>query len=333
MISRRMFRLGYAEVYASRQVQIRAAQSHEQSEVGAAVSESDREYTEIPKMIGALRALDEDSPAYRRQHEAIVERTLPLARHIARRFRGRGQPDADLYQVACLGLLNAINRFDPDTGGDFLSFAVPTTMGEVRRHFRDFGWAVKVPRRLKDLQRQLARARDELTRDGRGPTATQIANHLGIDRESVVEGLIASTNYSTLSTDVQRSVEDDFWTIGARSGELDPGYEKVTDIEALRPLIAALSERERTILTLRFFRDMSQTQIAQRIGCSQMHVSRLLTKALGTLRNQLVEADAQASADNGSAAAVPTKQHQTATLPRQRHRSAADAPRAGALAS
>ena len=128
-------------------------------------------------------------------------------------------------------------------------------------------------------------------------------------------------------------MEDDCRTIGATLGELDAGYEKVTDIEALRPLIAALSERERTILTLRFFRDMSQTQIGQRIGCSQMHVSRLLAKALGTLRNQLVEADAQASCDNGSAAAVATKQHRQAAPPRQRHRPAAAVPRAAALAS
>lgn len=271
------------------------------------MSESDRAYAEIPEMIGVLRTLDEGSPAYRRQHEAIVERTLPLARHIARRFRGRGEPDADLYQVACLALVNAVNRFDLDTGGDFVAFAVPTILGEVRRHFRDFGWAVKVPRRLKDLQRQLARARDELTRDGRGPTATQIANHLGIERESVVQGLIARTGYSTLSTDVRCSVEDDCRSIGATLGELDPGYEKVTDIEALRPLIAALSERERTILTLRFFRDMTQTEIAQQLGCSQMHVSRLLAQVLDTLRNQLVEADAPGVGRGTAAPMAPVR--------------------------
>ena len=138
-------------------------------------------------MFRHLKSLDEGSVAFRRQREAIVERPLPIADHIARRFRNRGEPLDDLVQAARVGLVNAVNRFDVETGSEFLSFAVPTMMGEVRRHFRDHGWAVKVPRRLKDLQRQLVQARGELSqRLGRAPTASEIADHLGIDRELVV---------------------------------------------------------------------------------------------------------------------------------------------------
>ena len=133
-------------------------------------------------MIRDLKLLDHASSEYRRLHESIIQRTLPLAHHTARRFRGRGQAHDDLVQVASVGLLNAVNRFDPDSGSDFLAFAVPTIMGEVRRHFRDYGWAVKVPRRLKDLNQQLAKARSDLSQTiGRAPTASEIAAHLGVN--------------------------------------------------------------------------------------------------------------------------------------------------------
>jgi len=241
-------------------------------------------------MFGRLKTLDEGTVAHRRQREAIVERTLPLADHIARRFRNRGEPNDDLVQAARVGLVNAVNRFDPDNGADFLAFAVPTMMGEVRRHFRDFGWAVKVPRRLKDLQGQLVKARNELSQEnGRAPTATEIANHLGIDREAVIEATIASSNYSTLSTDVQSGADSEFRAIGDTLGDVDPNLDKVIDLETVRPLIAALPDREQRVLTLRFFENLTQTQIAERMGYSQMHVSRLISKALRTLRNQVNE--------------------------------------------
>ncbi len=140
-----------------------------------------------------------------RQREEIIERMLPVAKHVARRFRGGrgGEEYDDLFQAASVGLVNAVNRFDPDKGTEFLPFAVPPTiMGEVRRHFRDRGWALKVPRRLKELQGQLIQARAELSqRSGRAPTPSELAEHLGIDRETVVDALIAGSNYSTLSTD------------------------------------------------------------------------------------------------------------------------------------
>jgi RNA polymerase sigma-B factor len=254
------------------------------------VSETTSEYADVTEMFRHLKTLDEGSPAFRRQREAIVARTLPLADHIARRYKNRGEPIDDLVQAARVGLVNAVNRFDPDNGADFLSFAVPTMMGEVRRHFRDYGWAVKVPRRLKDLQGQLVKARAELSQQiGRAPTATEVAKHLGIAREAVMEATIASSNYSTLSTDIRATADDEYRSVGDTLGDIDPNIDKVVDLETVRPLIGALPDRERTVLTLRFFESMTQTQIADRMGYSQMHVSRLLAQALRRLRDQVRE--------------------------------------------
>ncbi|WP_286145561.1 SigB/SigF/SigG family RNA polymerase sigma factor [Mycobacterium sp. IS-1590] len=254
------------------------------------VSEAKSEYADVTDMFRHLKALDDGSPSYRRQREAIIDRTLPLADHVARRYRNRGEPIDDLIQAARVGLVNAVNRFDPDNGADFLSFAIPTIMGEVRRHFRDYGWAVKVPRRLKDLQGQLVKARAELSQQiGRAPTPSEVATHLGIEREAVMEATIASSNYSTLSTDVQTSADDEFRSVGDTLGDIDPNIDKVVDLETIRPLIAALPEREKTVLLLRFFESMTQTQIAEQMGYSQMHVSRLLAQALRRLRDQVRE--------------------------------------------
>jgi len=241
-------------------------------------------------MVRHLRTLAVGSVAFERQRDAIVKRCLPLADHIARRYGGRGEPIDDLVQAARLGLVNAVNRFDVDNGADFVSFAVPTMMGEVRRHFRDHGWAVKVPRRVKELQPQLSRARAELSqRLGRAPTASEIADHLGVGRDLVVEATIGGGNYSTKSTDVPVGPGDQYRPFGDTLGDIDTNLDKVLDVETVRPLIAALPERQRTVLMLRFFENLTQTQIAEHIGCSQMHVSRLLAKALGTLRSHVRE--------------------------------------------
>ncbi len=250
------------------------------------------EYADMAQMIRHLRTLDEESVRYRRQRDAIVERCLPLAEHIARRYRNRGEPLDDLIQTACMGLVHAVNRFDTDNGADFLAFAVPTVAGEVRRHFRDRGWAVKVPRRVKDLQGQLNNARSELSQQlVRAPNATEIAEHLGIDRDLVIDATFAGSNYSVLSTYSASGSDDAFPNLADRLGEIDAGIDKVLQVETVRPLIAALSERQRTVLTLRFFEDMTQTEIANRIGCSQMHVSRLLANALDTLRRQVRQSE------------------------------------------
>src|SRR6185437_155367 len=149
-------------------------------------------YAEVAEMFRRLHALDAGSVGYRRQREAIVQRCLPLAHHIARRYGGRGEPHDDLVQAACVGLVNAVNRFDVENGADFVSFAVPTMMGEVRKHFRDYGWAVHVPRRVKDVQPQLTKARADLSQKlGHAPNASEIAEHLGIERQWVVDATIA----------------------------------------------------------------------------------------------------------------------------------------------
>jgi len=240
-------------------------------------------------MFRELATFDPDSAEFRRRRDRIVERCLPLADHIARRFDGRGESRDDLVQVARVGLVNAVNRYDAATGSDFVSFAVPTIMGEVRRHFRDYSWSVKVPRRLKELHLRLGFATSELSqRLGRAPTASELAAELDMDREQVVEGLIAGSSYNTLSIDSGGGGgDDDAAAIVDTLGDVDLSLDRIENREALRPLLAALPERERTVLLLRFFESLTQTQIAERVGISQMHVSRLLAKSLARLRDEL----------------------------------------------
>ena len=187
-----------------------------------------------------------------------------------------------------VGLLNAVNRFDVSTGSDFESFAVPTIMGEVRRHFRDNSWSVKVPRRLKELHLRLGSTSAELAqRLGRAPNASELADELDMTREEIVEGLIAGSSYNTLSIEGGGGGDEDAPAIADSLGDVDAALEQIEDRETLRPVLASLPERERTVLLLRFFDSQTQTQIAERIGVSQMHVSRLLAKSLARLRDQL----------------------------------------------
>ena len=239
-------------------------------------------------MFRTLQELPEASSTFIRQRDAIVERCLPLADHIARRFDGRGEPRDDLVQVARVGLVNAVIRFDVDAGSDFVSFAVPTIMGEVRRHFRDNSWSVKVPRRLKELHLRLGAATAEMSqRLGRAPTPSELAAELEMDRDEVVEGLIAGSSYNTLSIDGAGGGTEEAPAIADTLGDVDLNLDQIENRESLRPLLASLPERERQVLLLRFFESMTQTQIAERVGISQMHVSRLLAKSLTRLRDQL----------------------------------------------
>src|SRR5271163_585435 len=256
---------------------------------GGGSSSRPNEYADVPDMFRELAGLDAESSDFQRHRDKIVERCLPLADHIARRFEGRGEPRDDLVQVARVGLVNAVTRFDVEAGSDFVSFAVPTIMGEVRRHFRDNSWSVKVPRRLKELHLRLGAATADLSqRLGRAPTATELAFELGMDREEVVEGLVAGSSYNTLSIDTGGGGDDDdARAIADTLGDPDAALDRIEDRESLRPLLEALPERERMVLVLRFFESMTQTQIAERVGISQMHVSRLLAKSLTRLRDQL----------------------------------------------
>ncbi|KAB7756266.1 RNA polymerase subunit sigma [Mycolicibacterium mucogenicum] len=245
------------------------------------------EYADVLEMFRQLQGTTEDSADYIEQRDAIIERCLPLADHIARRFEGKGEARDDLLQVARIGLINAVKRFDVEMGSDFASFAVPTIMGELRRHFRDNSWSVKVPRRMKELHLQIGTASAEMSqRLGRAPTATELAAELGIDRDEVLDGLMAGSSYKTTSIDGAAGSEERP-SLAETLGDVDPGLEKVEYREALRPLLAELPERERTVLVLRFFESMTQSQIAAKVGISQMHVSRLLAKTLAQLREKL----------------------------------------------
>lgn len=239
-------------------------------------------------MFREMNSHPDDSEQRVRVRDRIVRRCMPLAEHIAHRFEGRGEPREDIAQVARLGLVNAVNRFDVECGSDFVSFAVPTIMGEVRRHFRDNSWAVKVPRRLKELHLQLGSATAEMSqRLGRAPTASELAAELELDREDVVEALIAGSGYNTLSMDSGGGGDDDTPPLTETLGSHDTNLDRIENAEALRPLLDALPERERTVVVLRFFESMTQSQIAERIGVSQMHVSRLLARTLARLRDEL----------------------------------------------
>lgn len=250
------------------------------------MSEPNAKYADVTDIFRRLSTLAKESVEYRRQRDEVVERCLPLAEQIARRFANRGEPLEDLVQVARVGLVSAVNRFDVDKGAAFMTFAVPTMLGEVRRHFRDHGWSVQVPRRLKELSGQLRVVREELSQElGRAPTASEIAGHLGIDREEVVAAQVASSAYATWSTEALRSHEGSAGgTVSDGVGCIDTNLEKVLDMLSIRPLLEALPDREQTVLLLRFFENKTQTQIAERLGISQMHVSRLLARSLRQLR-------------------------------------------------
>ncbi len=204
------------------------------------------------------------------------------------RFRGRGEPHEDLLQVARMGLVNAINRFDIARGSDFLSYAVPTIMGEVRRYFRDSSWAMRVPRRMKELHLMIASSTEVLSqRLGRAPSARELAGELGISIHEVSEGLLVKGAYQTDSMDTAAVGGEGSLRLSEVLGKEDPELQNVDGYVALQPLLAQLPDRERRILLLRFFGSMTQTQIAERVGLSQMHVSRILARTLGQLREAL----------------------------------------------
>ncbi|WNV73835.1 RNA polymerase sigma factor SigF [Geodermatophilus sp. DSM 44513] len=256
----------------------------------APVSENRRRAERTAPLFAELAGLEKDDPRRERLREVLVEEHLPLVRHFARRFSNRGEPFDDLLQVGTLGLIAAIDRFDPNRGVEFLSFAVPTITGEIKRHFRDQGWSVRVPRRLQELHLSLNAAVGELAqKNGRAPTPSELAEHLGIPRAEVLEGLAVANAYRSSSLDERLSGEDDSPTLAATLGEEDAALEGVEYRESLQPLLATIPARERRILILRFFGNMTQSQIAADIGISQMHVSRLLSQTLAKLREGLLK--------------------------------------------
>jgi RNA polymerase sigma-B factor len=247
----------------------------------------DSDYAHLTPLFVEFAALPAGHPDRVALRNKLVTGYLPVVQHIARRFAGRGEPVDDLEQAGTVGLLNAVDRFDPERGIDFLSYAVPTITGEVRRHFRDRTWSMRVPRRLKDLQSSINGAVGPLSQElGRAPRPSEIAARLGIATEEVVEGLDAQQAYRSTSLDELVAGADTALT--DTLGEADAELDKVEYRQTLAPLLDELPERERTILVLRFFGNMTQTQIADRVGISQMHVSRLLAQTVAQLRRRML---------------------------------------------
>ncbi|MER5904111.1 RNA polymerase sigma factor SigF [Streptomyces mirabilis] len=256
------------------------------------VSAKRRPHDDAPDTTEAFRRLASLPPG--RQHdtlrEQIVEAWLPMADRLASRFRNRGESLEDLRQVAALGLVKAVDRYDPELGNAFESYAVPTVTGEIKRHFRDHMWTLHVPRRVQDLRNRVRFAVQELsgTISGRGPTVAEIAEHARMSEEDVKAGLEALESFTALSLDAQVSGSDDGYSLSDALGSADPALDVVIDREAVKPRLQALPERERTILYMRFFGDMTQSRIADELGISQMHVSRLISRCCHRLRDQVM---------------------------------------------
>ncbi|MFE5730728.1 RNA polymerase sigma factor SigF [Streptomyces sp. NPDC056528] len=242
-----------------------------------------------------LRALDAEgaaaeSPERTYVRDTLIELNLPLVRYAAARFRSRNEPMEDIVQVGTIGLIKAIDRFDCERGVEFPTFAMPTVVGEIKRFFRDTSWSVRVPRRLQELRLALTKAGDELAQKlDRSPTVPELAAVLGVSEEDVVDGLAVGNAYTASSLD-SPSPEDDGGegSLADRLGYEDSALEGVEYRESLKPLLAKLPPRERQIIMLRFFANMTQSQIGEEVGISQMHVSRLLTRTLAQLRDGLI---------------------------------------------
>ena len=237
-------------------------------------------------MFEQLAALEAGTSEHEALRAALIERHLPLVTFMARKFADRGEPLDDLIQVGTIGLIKAIDRFEISKGFEFSTFATPTIVGEIKRHFRDKTWAVRVPRRLQELGASVTKATTELTQKlDRSPTPKEIAKHLGITVDDVAEALESNAAYSTVSLDVTSETST---SIGETFGALDEALEDVEYRESLKPLLAQLDDREKRILQMRFFDNLSQSQIATELGISQMHVSRILNKVLTHLREGLI---------------------------------------------
>lgn len=237
------------------------------------------------------RAVDERFGIYRqtrdrRLRDDLVEEHAPLAHFLARRFSNRGEPVDDLVQVALVGLLKAVERFDPDRGLQFSTFATPTILGELKRHFRDRGWAVRVPRRVQELHLQLGRIVAALGQEqGRSPTPAEVADRAGVSEEEVLEAMEAGSLYRLVSLDAPATRdEEETSELVACMGDDDPAFKQIEHRSELDELLGVLPDRERRIVELRFFEGMTQSEIAEQVGVSQMHVSRLLARSLEMLR-------------------------------------------------
>lgn len=234
------------------------------------------------------RDLDEMLRTYavtrdRALRDDILAAHLGLVDHLARRFAHRGEPVEDLAQAGAIGLMNALERFDPDLGFEFAAYATKTVIGEMKRHFRDKGWTIRAPRRVQELYLRLGQTVEEMSQKlGRSPTVKELAEEIGTTEQAVIEALEAGHSYRATSIDAPSGGDDD--TMASRLGHVDPEIGHAEERMALLPHLERLPEREQTILRLRFVDDLTQAEIANLIGISQMHVSRLITRSLAMLR-------------------------------------------------
>ena len=247
------------------------------------------------QLLAQLHELPEDSPRRKKLRDQLVEAHMPLVIYLARRFSGRNEPMNDLVQVGAIGLLKAIDRFDPGRGLEFSTYATPTILGEIKRHFRDTGWLIHVPRRAQELQTTVNTARAELSQElGRAPTVAELAARIDVDEEIVLEALDAARAYSGVPLDVLAAPGE---TVPEHPmlGIIDEGFEQVEQRALLRDVISKLPENEREILLLRFVANKTQTEIAAIVGVSQMQVSRLVARGLKKLRASLGAEEPDAS--------------------------------------
>ncbi|MFE2432871.1 RNA polymerase sigma factor SigF [Streptomyces sp. NPDC059373] len=236
-----------------------------------------------------LQVLEEGTSEHAYVRNTLVELNLALVKFAASRFRSRSEPMEDIVQVGTIGLIKAIDRFELSRGVEFPTFAMPTIVGEIKRFFRDTSWSVRVPRRLQELRLDLAKAGDELAqRLDRAPTVAELAEKLQLSEAEVIEGMGASNAYTASSLDAQPDEDDSEGALADRIGYEDHGLEGIENVESLKPLIAELPTRDRQILSLRFVANMTQSEIGEELGISQMHVSRLLTRTLGRLRRGML---------------------------------------------
>ncbi|WP_371530540.1 RNA polymerase sigma factor SigF [Streptomyces sp. NBC_01283] len=240
-----------------------------------------------------LATLEEGTPEYQYARNTLVEMNMSLVRYAAGRFRHRSDDMEDIVQVGTIGLIKAIDRFELSREVQFATFAVPYIVGEIKRFFRDTSWAVHVPRRLQEARVELAKATDELsTRLGRSPKVSELAELMDLTEEEVIEARMAANGYNSTSLDatVHGDRDDSEAALADFIGAEDPAMELVEDFHALSPLLAQLDERDRQILRLRFVDELTQSQIGERLGVSQMHVSRLLSRTLARLREGMLTA-------------------------------------------
>jgi RNA polymerase sigma-B factor len=257
-------------------------------DTAAAITERQLDDVDGPALVRLYADLPARHPSRTMVRARVIQAWLPLAHSLANRFNGRGETLDDLVQTATIGLIKAVDRFDPTRGVEFAGYAVPTIVGEIKRHFRDHTWDVRVPRRVQELRLSVAEAASTLTNTlHREPTVADIAGYLGVSEDDVRDGISGASAYNAVSLQTPARPGEGGGEIGDLLGGEDPELD-LTELRAtLAPALAKLEERERRILAYRFFGNMTQSQIADRIGVSQMHVSRLLSRALATLRADL----------------------------------------------